>query len=41
VSLQARLPNGVVVDVQEAGLRQAAEIIELLGRMWCSVSTSG
>ena len=32
--LQARLPNGVVVD-----LRQAGEVIEALGRVRCSGST--
>jgi transposase len=37
--LQARLPNGVVVDLRECGLPQAAEVIEALGRVRCSVST--
>jgi transposase len=39
LGLQARLPNGVVVDLRECGLRQAAEVIEALGRVRCSVST--
>lgn len=37
--LQARLPNGVVVDLRECGLAQAAEVIEALGRVRCSDST--
>jgi transposase len=37
--LQARLPNGVVVDLRECGLPQVAEVIEALGRVRCSVST--
>jgi transposase len=36
--LQARLPNGVVVDLRECDLRQAGEVIEALGRVRCSVS---
>ena len=37
--LQARLPNGVVLDLRECDLRQAAEVIAALGRVRCSVST--
>lgn len=37
--LQARLPNGVVVDLRECDLRQAREVIEALGRVRCSDST--
>lgn len=37
--LQARLPNGVVVDLRECGLPKVAEVIEALGRVRCSVST--
>jgi transposase len=37
--LQARLPNGVVVDLRECDLPQVAEVIEALGRVRCSVST--
>jgi transposase len=37
--LQARLPNGVVVDLRECDLRQAGVVIEALGRVRCSVST--
>jgi transposase len=39
LGLQARLPNGVVVDLRECDLRQAGEVIEALGRVRCSVST--
>lgn len=38
--LQARLPNGVVVDLRECDLRQASFVIEALGRIRCSVSTT-
>ena len=37
--MQARLPNGVVVDLRECDLRHAGEVIEALGRIRCSVST--
>jgi transposase len=37
--LQARLPNGVVVDLRECAVPQMAEVIEALGRVRCSVST--
>ena len=37
--LQARLPNGVVVDLREVDLRHAGVVIEALGRVRCSVST--
>ena len=37
--LQARLPNGVVVDLRECALPQMAEVIEALGRVRCSAST--
>ena len=36
--LQARLPNGVVVDVRECDPRQAGVVIEALGRVRCSDS---
>ena len=39
LGLQARLPNGVVVELRECDLRQAAEVIEALGRVRCSAST--
>lgn len=39
VCLQARLPNGVVIDLREVGLRHAGELIEALGRVRCSAST--
>ena len=37
--LQARLPNGVVIDLRECDPRQVSEVIEALGRVRCSVST--
>ena len=37
--LQARLPNGVVVDLRECGLPQMSEVIQALGRVRCSAST--
>jgi transposase len=37
--LQARLPNGVVLDLREVDPRHAGDVIEALGRMWCSAST--
>jgi transposase len=39
MSLQARLPNGVVVDLHECDLHQAGVVIEALGRVRCSAST--
>ena len=39
MSLQARLPNGVVVDLRECDLHQAGVVIEALGRVRCSAST--
>jgi transposase len=37
--LQARLPNGVVIDLRECDLHHAGEVIEALGRVRCSAST--
>lgn len=39
MKLQARLPNGVVVDLHECDLHQAGLVIEALGRVRCSAST--
>ena len=39
MSVQAWLPNGVVVEVRGVELRQSLEMFEALGRMRCSVST--
>jgi transposase len=39
VSLQARLPNGVAVDLRGVEPRHIGEVIEALGRLRCSVST--
>ena len=38
-SVQARLPNGVVVDLQCDDLQQLGKLIEALGRVRCSAST--
>lgn len=37
MSLQARLPNGVAVELRGADLRQLGEVIQALGRLPCSV----
>jgi transposase len=39
IVLQARLPNGVVVDLQCSEHDQAGRLIEALGRLRCSAST--
>ena len=39
MNLQARLPNGVVLDLRELELRQAGVVIAALGRLRCSAST--
>lgn len=42
MSLQARLPNGVAIDlrgVQARNVGEVIEVIEALGRLRCSVST--
>jgi transposase len=41
VNLQARLPNGVVLDLRSCDLAQACSVIEALGRLRCSASTKG
>ncbi|WP_028998778.1 transposase [Azohydromonas australica] len=41
VNLQARLPNGVVLDLRGCDLDQACSVIEALGRLRCSASTKG
>ena len=41
MNLQARLPNGVVFDLRELDAQQASVVIEVLGRVRCSVSTKG
>ena len=41
VNLQARLPNGVVLDLSGCDLGQACSVIEALGRLRCSASTKG
>ena len=39
MTLQARLPNGVAVDLRGLDPRHVGEVIEALGRLRCSVST--
>ena len=41
MNVQARLPNGVVVDLQGCDLRDAGHLLEALGRLRCSASTKG
>ncbi len=41
MSLQARLPNGVAVDLRGVDPRYVGDLIEALGRLRCSVSTKG
>ena len=40
VGLQATLPNGVAVELRGVQLRQLADVLQMLGRLACSVSTS-
>ena len=39
MNLQARLPNGVVIDLLQCDPYQAGVVIEALGRVRCSAST--
>lgn len=39
MSLQARLPNGVAVDLRGVDARHVSEVLEALGRLRCSAST--
>lgn len=41
LDLQARLPNGVIVDLRGCDLEHAGRLIEALGRLPCSASTKG
>jgi transposase len=41
LKLQARLPNGVMVDLSECDMQNAAELLQVLGRLRCSASTKG
>lgn len=41
MSIQARLPNGVVLDLRGCDLGQAAQLLDALGRLRCSASTNG
>jgi len=39
LALQVRLPNGVALDMHVPDLDAAGRLIEVLGRLRCSVST--
>jgi transposase len=39
IGLQARLPNGVTIDLQELQPRHLADVVSALGRLRCSAST--
>ena len=41
LDLQARLPNGVVLDLRGCDMNQACRVIDALGRLRCSASTKG
>lgn len=41
MNVQARMPNGVAIDLQGVELRAVGEVIEALGRLRCSASTKG
>lgn len=39
MDMQARLPNGVAIDLRGVQVRHVSEVIEALGRLRCSAST--
>jgi transposase len=39
VQMQARLPNGVAIELAGIDMRHVGQVIETLGRLRCSVST--
>ena len=39
IGLQARLPNGVTIDLRELQPRHLADVVNALGRLRCSAST--
>jgi transposase len=41
MALQVRLPNGVELELGAAGLEQLTTIVQMLGRLSCSASTTG
>ena len=41
MDMQARLPNGIVVDLRCCDMQQALAMVEALGRLRCSASTKG
>jgi len=40
LSLQARLPNGVIIDLRPGDAAQTQQLLEALGSLKCSASTS-
>ena len=41
MDVQARLPNGVAIDLRGVELHNVGELIQALGRLRCSASTKG
>jgi transposase len=41
MNVQARLPNGVIVELQGCDLHKARHLLETLGSLRCSASTKG
>lgn len=41
IDVQARLPNGVAIDLRRVELRNVGEVLEALGSLRCSASTKG
>jgi transposase len=41
MDMQARLPNGIVVDLRGCDMQQALAMVEALGSLRCSASTKG
>jgi transposase len=41
MTLQARLPNGVVLDVRDCEMQSLGAVLEMLARLTCSASTTG
>ena len=39
LDVQARLPNGVLIDLRGCDVEQAGRVIETLGSLRCSAST--
>ncbi|WP_369630327.1 MULTISPECIES: transposase [unclassified Variovorax] len=41
IDLQARLPNGVVIDLRGCELERVGQLLDALGRLRCSALTKG